>query len=62
MMCLPRCASGPYRLASYTAGPQSGPSISPRLEVWFDGGSRGNPGVAGAGALVFWRNDFGKQL
>ena len=48
---------------SYTAGPQTGPSISgPRLEVWFDGGSRGNPGVAGAGALEFWCNDFGRPL
>ncbi len=33
-----------------------------RLEVWFDGGSRGNPGVAGAGALMFSCNEIGKQL
>jgi ribonuclease HI len=58
-MCLPRCASGPCRLAD----PRAGPYISgPRLEVCFDGGSRGNPGVAGAGALLFWCNDFGRPL
>ena len=48
---------------SYSAGLRAGPSVrGPRLEVWFDGGSRGNPGTAGAGALVHWCDDDEKKL